>query len=110
MFICENCANFHKPLGTNISLVKSEINGQFSPEEIALFKIGGNLKFNSLMSKYGIASNQNKEFKYHLKITEYYRKLLFAELNKETNPNEYQMMLNSKQTRNRVTNYGKCNG
>ena len=96
VFICENCANFHKPLGTNISLVKSVINGQFSPQEIALLKIGGNLRFNSLMGEYGITSDQNKEFKYHLKITEYYRKLLIAELNKEINPNEYQMMLNSK--------------
>ena len=96
VFICENCANSHKQLGTNISLVKSAINGQFSPAEIALLKIGGNLRFNSLMGEYGITSDQNKEFKYHLKIAEYYRKLLLAELNKEINPYEYQMMLNSK--------------
>lgn len=96
VFICENCANMHKPLGPNISLVKSLINDQFSPEEISLLKIGGNLRFNTLISEYGITSDQNKEFKYHLKIADYYRKLLLAELNKETNPNEYQMMLNSK--------------
>jgi ADP-ribosylation factor GTPase-activating protein 1 len=96
VFICENCANMHRPLGPNISLVKSLINDQFSPEEIKLLKIGGNLRFNTLISEYGITNDQNKEFKYHLKIADYYRKLLLAELNKETNPNEYQMMLNSK--------------
>jgi hypothetical protein len=86
----------HKPLGTNISLVKSLMNDQFSPQEIALLKIGGNQRFNMLMSEYGITSDQNKEFKYHVKIADYYRKLLLAELNKEINPNDYQMMLNSK--------------
>ena len=96
VFLCENCANMHKPLGTNISLVKSLMNDQFSPQEIALLKIGGNQRFNMLMSEYGITSDQNKEFKYHVKIADYYRKLLLAELNKEINPNDYQMMLNSK--------------
>ena len=46
------------------------------------------------MSEYGITSDQNKEFKYHLKISDYYRKLLLAELNKDSNPNEYQQMQN----------------
>ena len=96
VFICENCANMHRALGPNISLVKSLVNDQFTPQEIALLKIGGNLRFNNLMSEYGITSDQNKEFKYHLKLANYYRALLLAELNKENNPNEYQQLLNNK--------------
>lgn len=95
VFLCENCSNIHKGLGPNISLVKS-LNEQFSPAEISLLKIGGNKRFYSLIGEYGITSEQSKEFKYHLKIVDYYRKLLLAELNKETNPNEYEIMLNSK--------------
>lgn len=96
VFICENCANMHRPLGPNISLVKSLINDQFTEQEIKLLKVGGNQRFNFLMSEYGITSDQNKEFKYHLKIADYYRKLLLAELNKDVNPNEYQQMQNIK--------------
>ena len=96
VFICENCANIHRSLGQNISIVKSLINDQFSPDEIHLLRIGGNFRFNTLMTEYGISNEQNKEFKYHLKITDYYRKLLLAELNRVNNPNEYEQMLNSK--------------
>ena len=96
VFICENCANMHRPLGPNISLVKSLTNDEFTEQEIKLLKIGGNQKFNTLISEYGITSDQNKEFKYHLKIADYYRKLLVAELNKDVNPNEYQQMQENK--------------
>lgn len=96
VFICENCSNMHRALGPNISLVKSILNDQFTPQEISLLKIGGNLRFNNLMSEYGITSEQNKEFKYHLKLAEYYRALLLSELNKENNPDEYQHLLNNK--------------
>ena len=98
VFLCENCANIHKALGPNISLVKSLINEQFSPAEISILKLGGNKRFNTLIGEYGITSDQNKEFKYHLKIVDYYRKLLLAELNKENNPNEYQTLLDNKPT------------
>ena len=98
VFLCEACANMHRGLGNNISLVKSLTNDQLTPEEINLLKIGGNFRFKTLMNEYGISSEQNKEFKYHLKITDYYRKLLLAELNKENNPNEYQTLLDNKPT------------
>lgn len=98
VFICENCANIHRTLGQNISIVKSLINDQFSPDEINLLRIGGNFRFNALMNEYGITSDQNKEFKYHLKLADYHRKLLLAELNKINNPNEFEQLLNIKPT------------
>jgi len=96
VFICETCANMHKGLGKNISEVKSLMNDQFTPEEICLLKIGGNARFNALMGEFAITSEQNKEFKYHLKITDYYRRLLVAEKNKSEKPDEYQNLLNNK--------------
>ena len=96
VFLCSNCANAHRALGKNISEVKSLTNDQFSPEEISLLKIGGNARFNTLMGDYGITSDQNKEFKYHLNLADYYRKLLLAELTKEQNPNAYETLLNNK--------------
>ena len=96
VFLCQNCANIHRGLGINISIVKSLTHDQFSQYEIYLLRIGGNLRFKNLMTEYGITSDQNKEFKYHLKIADYYRKLLVAELNKTNQPNEYEQLLNNK--------------
>lgn len=96
VFLCQNCAEIHRALGKNISEVKSLTNDQFSPEEINLLKIGGNARFNSLMGDYGITGDQNKEFKYHLNLADYYRKLLLAELTKDQNPNAYEVLLNNK--------------
>ena len=96
VFLCEKCAIIHKNLGPNISLVKSLTNDQFSQEEIALLKIGGNTRFSNFMKEYGIQEEQNKEFKYHLKLAEYYRLLLLAEVNKEQNPAQYQYMINNR--------------
>ena len=80
VFLCENCAKAHRALGPNISLVKSLTNDQFTEDEVNLLRIGGNFRFNNLISEYGITSDQNKEFKYHLKLSEYYRLLLLTEI------------------------------
>ena len=65
-------------------------------QEISILKIGGNKRFNDFVKEYGIKEDQNKEFKYHLKLANYYRALLLAELNKENNLNEYEQLLNNK--------------
>ena len=96
VFLCENCANIHKRLGTNISIIKSLTKDEFTPEEISILKIGGNKRFNDFVKEYGIKEDQNKEFKYHLKLAEYYRLLLLTEINKEKNPNEYEQLINNK--------------
>ena len=96
VFLCENCANIHKRLGTNISIIKSLNNDVFTPEEISILKIGGNKRFNDFVKEYGIKEEQNKEFKYHLKLVEYYRLLLLTEINKEKNSNVYEHLINNK--------------
>lgn len=96
VFLCSNCANVHKNLGANISTVKSLTNDVFTPEEISVLKIGGNTRFSNFIKEYGIKEEQNKEFKYHLKLAEYYRLLLIAEANKENNPNQYEYLLNNR--------------
>ena len=67
----------------------------FTPEEIHLMKIGGKSRFYSLMAEYAITleSSSNKEFKYHLKVADYYRQLLHLELDKENNMVAYQDFL-----------------
>ena len=95
IFLCSNCARVHNTLGESISKVKSLEVDSFTPEEIKLMKIGGNARFNALMAEYAITleSSNNTEFKYHLKVADYYRKLLILELNKDNNLQEYQDFL-----------------
>lgn len=101
VFLCENCANRHKALGPNISLVKSLINTQFSEDEINLLRVGGNYRFKILLNEYGITRDQDKDFKYHLKIVEYHRKLLVAEANIEKNSDEYLQLVENRPTPDR---------
>ena len=96
VFLCDNCADIHKRLGQNITQIKSITNDQFSDEEISLLKIGGNLRLENLLKEYSLKEDQNKQYKYYLKIVEYYRSLLKAELNKENNITEYEELINNK--------------
>ena len=96
IFLCETCFKIHKRLGENISKVKSLISDELTPEEIAILKIGGNNRYRNFLKEYGIEEEYNKVYKYHLKLAEYYRTLLLAEINKENNPAEYDQLIQNK--------------
>ena len=96
VFLCPKCAKIHKTLSPEISTVKSIEVDDFSDEEISLLKLGGNDRFLTLMTEYQITTDQNKEFKYHLKICEYYRMLLQCELQKDSNPEAYEQAVKIK--------------
>ena len=96
IFLCEACYKIHKRLGENISKVKSLISDELTPEEIALLKIGGNNRYRNFLNEYGIEEEHNKLYKYHLKLADYYRSLLLAEINKENNPAEYDNLIQNK--------------
>ena len=96
VFICSQCAKIHKMLNPEISTIKSIEVDDFTQDEISLLKIGGNDRFLALMTEYEITQSQNKEFKYHLKICEYYRMLLQCELQKQFNPDAYEQAIKIK--------------
>ena len=89
VFLCSECAKYHKTLSPEISIIKSIETDNLSEEEINLLKIGGNERFLNLMSEYQVSQEDNKEFKYFFKLCEYYRMLLQCELNKNSNPEAY---------------------
>ena len=68
------------------------------PEDILILSIGGNARFSSLMAEYNVTSlsTKNPDFKYILRISEYYRKLLKAEAKKNENPKEYDELVKQK--------------
>ena len=96
IFLCETYYKIHKRLGENISKVKSLTSDELTPEEIALLKIGGNTRYRDFIKEYGIKEEYNKVYKYHLKLADYYRSLLLAEINKENNPAEYDRLIQNK--------------
>ena len=96
IFLCENCSKIHKRLGDNISKIKSLISDELTSEDIAILKIGGNARYRNFIKEYGIEEEYNKVYKYHLKLSEYYRSLLSAEVNKGNAPDEYDRLIHSK--------------
>ena len=99
VFVCNECAEIHKKLPSSISTIKP-LTDNFSAEEIIILSIGGNARFNAILAEYGIsnATSPNKEFKYLLKISNYYRELLKAELHKGENPQNYDEIIKKKPT------------
>ena len=97
VFVCDKCLEIHKKLPSNISTLKS-LSENFSAEEVIILSIGGNARFNAVLAEYQVtaSSSPNKEFKYLLKITEYYRNLLKAELYKSENPQHYEEIVKKK--------------
>ena len=97
VFVCDKCLEIHKKLPSNISTLKS-LSENFSAEEVIILSIGGNARFNAVLAEYQVtaSSSPNKEFKYLLKITEYYRNLLKAELYKGENPQHYEEIVKKK--------------
>ena len=96
VFLCQNCADIHKRLGQDISKIKSILKDEFNEEEISLIKLGGNARLENLLKEYSLSENQGKQYKYCLKILNYHRSLLKAELNREKNINEYEELINNK--------------
>lgn len=87
VFLCGKCAFFHKTLPPEISTVKSLETEVFSPSELLLLRTGGNARFKALLGEYQLLTETSEqEFKYILKISEYYRDLLQKEINRNNDP------------------------
>ena len=80
VLLCAKCTRKHRKYGNKISRIKSLEVDKWEKIEILLLKLGGNSRFNNLMSEYNIPlTKENQEYKYHTKIAEYYRKMLEEE-------------------------------
>jgi hypothetical protein len=84
--ICEKCAVYHKTWGTHISYVKSLTTETWSDEEVMYLQSGGNQRYSTLMKEYGLSPNNSIEIKYSVMAADYYRKLIFCELNEKEKP------------------------
>ena len=81
VFLCPSCTRKHRKFNKNISTIKSIEGDLWTKEEIKKLYIGGNDRFNKLMTSYNIPLTlENAKYKYHTKIAEYYRNLLNEEI------------------------------
>ena len=84
VFLCFDCAKEHFKLGNDISfLVKLDKN---IDQGLLLFiQRGGNDRFDKLMKQFGL-SNMPINYKYKTKAANYYRELIYTEVNCEEPP------------------------
>ena len=81
VLLCASCARKHQKYNKNISTIKSLEGELWTKDEIKKLYIGGNERFNKMLSSYNIPlTNENAEYKYHTKIAGYYRNLLNEQL------------------------------
>jgi hypothetical protein len=81
VFLCPSCVRKHRKFNPNVSTIKSIEGDLWTKEEIKKLCVGGNERFNKLMTYYNIPLTlNNAKYKYHTKIADYYRKLLDEEI------------------------------
>ena len=87
IFLCLKCAGIHRNLGLNISVIRSLQIDSWNEKQILFLKKGGNEKLKNFLNEYNITSNNSIDEKYKSKASDYYRKNLRNEVEKELNPN-----------------------
>ena len=87
IFLCLKCAGIHRNLGLNISVIRSLQIDSWNEKQILFLKKGGNGKLKNFLLEYNITSNNSIDEKYKSKASDYYRKNLRNEVEKELNPN-----------------------
>lgn len=83
IFICINCSGKHRQIGTSQSKVKSLTLDSLDDEQIKYLRLGGNRRLSNFFKEYGVSNQLEFETKYSLLCTDYYRKLLFLEVNNQ---------------------------
>jgi len=85
-FLCLKCAGVHRGFGVSVSFIKSLNMDSWSEDQIKQLSFGGNQRLRNLFKEYSIPENTDADFKYFLVATDYYRKLLKAEIAEQNPP------------------------
>lgn len=88
VFVCLNCAGYHRNLGESISLIKSLTKDHFNDMSLKMLYLGGNVRFIQNLEDFHLIQNNNHLSldeekiisKYMYKASDYYRQILLSEL------------------------------
>ena len=82
ILLCLKCAGIHRGFGLQISKIRSLQVDSWTEKQIKYLSQSGNLRFKNFLSEYNITPTSSVELKYMSKAAEYYRNLLYNEVEK----------------------------
>ena len=82
ILLCLKCAGIHRGFGLQISKIRSLQVDSWTEKEVKYLSQGGNLRFKNFLSEYNIEPSSSAELKYKSKAAEYYRNILYNEVEK----------------------------
>ena len=82
ILLCLKCAGIHRGFGLQISKIRSLQVDSWTEKQIKYLSQSGNLRFKNFLSEYNITPTSSVELKYKSKAAEYYRNLLYNEVEK----------------------------
>ncbi len=86
VFVCLKCAGLHRSFGVSVSFIRSLTIDAWDDGQIELIKRGGNLRFREFLDEFKVPNNATMDFKYMIRASDYYRKLLKSEVNQSDPP------------------------
>ena len=86
VFVCLKCAGIHRGFGVNVSFIRSLTIDAWDDRQIDFLKRGGNKRFRDFLEEFKVPNNATMDFKYMIRASDYYRKLLKAEVYTEDPP------------------------
>ena len=82
ILLCLKCAGIHRGFGLQISKIRSLQVDSWTEKQVKFLSQGGNLRFKNFLSEYNIEPSSSAELKYKSKAAEYYRNILYNEVEK----------------------------
>jgi len=80
MSLCLKCAGLHQSFCITVSFVGSLTIDSWNENQIEYLKRRGNKRFHEFLNEFQVPDKATKDFKYMIRASDYYRKLLKSEV------------------------------
>jgi hypothetical protein len=86
IFVCLKCAGLHRSFGINVSFIRSLTIDSWDEKQIEYLIRGGNKRLREFLYEFQVPDNATMDFKYMIRASDYYRKLLKSEVYNNESP------------------------